>query len=109
MAKEKKSLGRKEIEAIANIIHYQSCLYFEPHEQDPDGLVPFTNMIACRNIRDNLFKYLEKVLHEDVIPFELSYELTEKGKDEFRKKHGIGRVGENWESKKHDTETDKKK
>jgi len=91
MAKKRKTLGTKEIEAIADIITTQDCcIHTTDKEMDPGGLIPFTNTVACRNIRENLLRYLESVLDEDVIPFDAFEGLTDKGKEIFRAKRGIG-------------------
>ena len=82
---KKKTLNVEDIIKIIEVVNRQQYLTHIQH--DKDGIIKFTNDVACRNIRDGIFQFLDTVLDEDFIPFEESYELNDNGIESYRKEH----------------------
>jgi len=86
MSKRKK-LNTEDMEAIANIIRKQELLIEIDKEQDKDGLMKFMNMVACRNIREGILKYLQNNIDPDSIPYNEFEGLSCWGERAYIEKH----------------------
>lgn len=91
----KKRLDVKDIEAIALIIRKQELIgSITNKENDPDGTISFAIKKSSSYIRDALLRYLEKVMDQNIIPYDSFYEFTVQGEKEFIEEH-IGQKSQN--------------
>jgi hypothetical protein len=88
--RKKKSLNQNDIKKILEVIKRQQYLAHFQHE-DKD-ILEWMNNIACRNIRDGVFKALEEIMDEDEIPYEDSYELNDNGIKNYRKENNFDEI-----------------
>jgi hypothetical protein len=89
---KKKTLNEKDIAQIFELIKRQRYLAVrEDKEMDPKGLMVFTNEVACRNIRDSIYRYLEEVMDEDSIPYEYQerLDLNDNGIKKYREENQL--------------------
>ena len=90
MSRKRKNLNKKDLLTILELIKRQRYLSITPDKElDPEGFIPFTNEVACRNIKENIYKYLQSVLEEDSIPYEASPydELSNQGIKKYKKEN----------------------
>jgi len=90
MPRKRKNINNKNLIDILELIKKQRYLSVTPDKElDPEGLIPFTNEIACRNIKENIYEYLKSVLEEDSVPYEASPydELSDQGIKKYKEEN----------------------